>query len=144
MNYRMTAYLFGVLLTIESALLLIPTVVSAIYGESVLPFLYTVLIVVAVAIPLVLLKPKNTRIIRITIITTSTRDIRRKQTSRIAEVRCSRTAGFFCNKSCFCCSLWGRHIISNIRTCTLTIIPITRTSIIHILVINCGQYVSCG
>ena len=62
MNYRMTAYLFGVLLTIESALLLIPTVVSAIYGESVLPFLYTVLIVVAVAIPLVLLKPKNTRI----------------------------------------------------------------------------------
>ncbi len=62
MNYRMTCYLLGALLTIESALLLLPTAVSVYYGEDVLPFLYTILIVLAVSIPLILLKPKNTRI----------------------------------------------------------------------------------
>ncbi len=62
MNYRMTAYLIGVLMTIESVLLLISSVVSAIYGEDGRPFLYTVLIIVAISIPLLLQKPKNTRI----------------------------------------------------------------------------------
>ena len=62
MNYRMTSYLLGMILTIESALLLLPTAIASLFGEDVTPFLYTILIVLAAAIPLTLLRPKNTRI----------------------------------------------------------------------------------
>ena len=62
MNYRMTSYLLGMILTIEAALLLLPTAIASLFGEDVTPFLYTILIVLAAAIPLTLLRPKNTRI----------------------------------------------------------------------------------
>ncbi len=61
MNYRMLGYLFGVLLTIEAALLLFPLLTAAVLGESVLPFLYTMAILLGVAIPLILLRPRNDR-----------------------------------------------------------------------------------
>ncbi len=61
MNYRMLGYLFGVLMTIEAALLLFPFITAAVFGESVLPFLYTMAILLGVAIPLILLRPRIDR-----------------------------------------------------------------------------------
>ena len=62
MNYRMLGYLLGLILTAEAALMLAPTAVSMFYGESVIPFLVAMGILLAVAIPLVWQKPKNMRI----------------------------------------------------------------------------------
>ncbi|MBP5208676.1 MAG: TrkH family potassium uptake protein [Clostridia bacterium] len=62
MNYRMLIYLLSVILLIEAAFLLIPLLVAVIYGEPVLPFVITVGILVAVSLPGVLQKPKNTKI----------------------------------------------------------------------------------
>ena len=62
MNYRMLLYLLSVLLLIEAALMLIPTAVAIIYGESVMPFLITVGILAAISLPGVIQKPKNTKI----------------------------------------------------------------------------------
>ncbi len=59
MNYRMLGYLFGVLMTIEAALLLLPLLAAAVYGESVLPFLYTMAILLGVALPLILARPRK-------------------------------------------------------------------------------------
>ena len=61
MNFGTIRYLLGVVLTIEAGLLLLPLGVSFIYGESVLPFLYTVLILMAIALPNALIRPKNFR-----------------------------------------------------------------------------------
>ena len=62
MNYRMLGYLLGMILGTEAALLLAPTAVALIYREACSPFLLTAGILLAVAIPLILQKPKNTRI----------------------------------------------------------------------------------
>lgn len=62
MNYRMLGYLLGLILTAEAALMLAPATVALIYGESVFPFLITMAILVAVTVPLICQKPKNTRI----------------------------------------------------------------------------------
>ncbi len=62
MNYRMLLYLLSVILLIEAAFLLVPMLVAAIYGEPVMPFLITVGILVAVSLPGILQKPKNTKI----------------------------------------------------------------------------------
>jgi trk system potassium uptake protein TrkH len=62
MNYRMLGYLLGLILTTEAALLLAPTVTAVIYAESPFPFLITMAALLLLAIPLVLQKPKNTRI----------------------------------------------------------------------------------
>lgn len=62
MNYRMLLYLLCVILLIEAAFLLIPLLVALVYGESVVPFLITVGVLVAVSVPGVLQKPKNTKI----------------------------------------------------------------------------------
>ncbi|MBE6600502.1 MAG: TrkH family potassium uptake protein [Ruminococcaceae bacterium] len=62
MNYRMIGYLLGIVLLIEAGLMLIPATVSLIYGEATMPFLATVAILLAIAIPLTVKKPKNTRI----------------------------------------------------------------------------------
>ena len=62
MNYKLLLRLLGIVLLIEAALLTIPMLVSAIYGESVLPFLYTIGIIAAVSLPLVFLKPTDSRI----------------------------------------------------------------------------------
>jgi trk system potassium uptake protein TrkH len=61
MNMRMLGYLFGILLAILAALLLLPLAVAAIYGEDVLPFLYTIAAIAAVAIPLVWQRPRKDR-----------------------------------------------------------------------------------
>ena len=61
MNVRMLGYFFGILLSIEAALMLLPLVTAAAYGESILPFLYTVALLLLVAIPLILLRPKRDR-----------------------------------------------------------------------------------
>ncbi|MBQ8174299.1 MAG: TrkH family potassium uptake protein [Clostridia bacterium] len=62
MNYRMIGYLLGVILAIEAALLLFPLLVALIYGESMAPYLLTILILAVASVLLMLLKPKNTRI----------------------------------------------------------------------------------
>ncbi len=62
MNYRMLLYLLGLLLLLEGALLVLPMLVAIIYGESPLPFLYTIGILALVGAALALQKPKNRRI----------------------------------------------------------------------------------
>ena len=62
MNYRMLGYLLGIILLIEAALMTLPLTVSLIYGESPLPFLFSMAILVAAGILPVIFKPKNTRI----------------------------------------------------------------------------------
>ncbi len=62
MNYRMIGYLLGIIMFIEAGLMLLPSSVSLIYGESALPFLITIAIMAALSLPLVIKKPKNTRI----------------------------------------------------------------------------------
>ena len=62
MNYRMLGYLLGIILLIEAALMVLPLIVSLIYGESALPFLLTMAILVAIGALPVIFKPKNTRI----------------------------------------------------------------------------------
>lgn len=62
MNYRMLGYLLGLILSTEAALLLAPSLVALIYADPVWPFLITIAILLLVAVPLVLQRPKNTRI----------------------------------------------------------------------------------
>ena len=62
MNRRMIGYLLGTILLIEAALLIVPMLTALIYGESVLPFVYTIVLLLAFALPAKLLKPKDTRI----------------------------------------------------------------------------------
>lgn len=62
MNTRMIAYLLGIILLIEAALLLFPMAVALIYGESLTPFILTVAIILALSLPFVLRKPRNSRI----------------------------------------------------------------------------------
>ena len=60
MNKRMIAYILGILLLCEAGLLLLPTIVSLIYGESVVTsFLATIALLVATGLILVAMKPKN-------------------------------------------------------------------------------------
>ena len=63
MNYRFLIYLLGTVMLILSALMLLPMLVSVIYSESVLPFLYTVLVLLALALPAVLFsRPRQKKI----------------------------------------------------------------------------------
>jgi len=62
MNYRMLLYLLSVILLIEAALLLFPLAVGLIYGESPVPFLITIGVLVVISLPGVIQKPKNTKI----------------------------------------------------------------------------------
>lgn len=60
MNKRMIAYILGILLLCEAALLILPTVVAAIYGEAVIKsFLLTVALLAVIGTVLIALKPKN-------------------------------------------------------------------------------------
>ena len=60
MNKRMIAYILGILLLCEAGLLILPTIVSLIYGESVVTsFLATIALLVATGLILVAMKPKN-------------------------------------------------------------------------------------
>ncbi len=62
MNYRMLSYFLGMILMLESAFMLIPTATALIYGEDIMPFVFTIIILLAISLPAVILKPKNTRI----------------------------------------------------------------------------------
>ena len=62
MNYKLLGKLFGFVLLIEAALLLLPLLVCVIYREPVLPFLYSIAILLAVSVPLVMARPTNKRI----------------------------------------------------------------------------------
>lgn len=62
MNYRMLGYLLSIVLLIEAALMLLPMGVALIYSESPLPFVFAIALMVAVSLPSVIMKPKNTRI----------------------------------------------------------------------------------
>ncbi|MBR2446140.1 MAG: TrkH family potassium uptake protein [Clostridia bacterium] len=62
MNYRMLRYLLGCILLIEAILLLLPLATAMIYKEDILPFVYTICILLVISVPCVLLKPKNTHI----------------------------------------------------------------------------------
>lgn len=60
MNKRMIAYILGILLLCEAGLMLLPTVVSLVYGEAVvISFLATIVLLVATGVVLVAMKPKN-------------------------------------------------------------------------------------
>lgn len=62
MNYRMLSYFLGMILLLESAFMLIPTAVALIYGEDIMPFLFTIIILLVISVPAVIFKPKNKRI----------------------------------------------------------------------------------
>ena len=62
MNYRMLGYLLGIIMTIEAALLVLPTVVSLIYREPLYPFLITMGILLCLSVPLIIKKPIDRRI----------------------------------------------------------------------------------
>ena len=60
MNKRMIAYILGILLLCEAGLMLFPTVVALLYGESVVTsFLATIVLLIATGLVLVAMKPKN-------------------------------------------------------------------------------------
>lgn len=62
MNIRMTVYLLGRMLGVEAAVLLIPAAVSAIYKESVFPFLITSAVLILLTLILGRKKPADTTI----------------------------------------------------------------------------------
>ncbi len=62
MNYRMILYFSGVILAIEACLLCLPMAVGAMYGESIMPFLNTIIILALLSIPCIVFKPKETKI----------------------------------------------------------------------------------
>lgn len=60
MNKRMIAYILGILLLCEAGLMLLPTVVSLIYGEAVVTsFLATIVLLIATGSVLIAMKPKD-------------------------------------------------------------------------------------
>lgn len=62
MNYRMLRYLLGCILFIEAILMTLPLAVSLISHENIMPFVYTIVILLVISLPCVILKPKNTQI----------------------------------------------------------------------------------
>ncbi len=62
MNYKMLGKFLGYVLIIEAVLLIIPMLVAFIYSESPMPYLYTIGILLVVAVPTLHMKPKNKRI----------------------------------------------------------------------------------
>ena len=61
MNYKLLCRLLGSVLIIEAALLTLPLLVSLIYAEAAYPFLITIAVLIAVALPLVTVRPQNQR-----------------------------------------------------------------------------------
>ena len=62
MNYRMIAKLLSYVMLVEAALLLLPLLTAICFQESVLPYLFTILILVAAALPWQFVKLPNNRI----------------------------------------------------------------------------------
>ncbi len=59
MNYRFVGRILGQILLIEAGLLLLPLVTAAIYGESILPFLYTALLAAALGAALMCIRLRD-------------------------------------------------------------------------------------
>ena len=59
MNYRLISQLLGRVLALESALMVIPLLVCVIYNESVLPFVYAILIALVLVYSLTRAKPQS-------------------------------------------------------------------------------------
>ena len=62
MNYRMIAFILGRVLLILAALMLLPLVTALVYGESVLPFVVTILLTALCGGVLLLIRPKTREI----------------------------------------------------------------------------------
>ena len=62
MNYRMIAYILSRVLLILAALLLLPLLTALVYGESVLPFVVTILVTAACGGVLLLFRPRSREI----------------------------------------------------------------------------------
>ena len=62
MNYKLLGRLLGFVLLIEAAFLLPPMLVCLLYDESPFPFIYTIAILLVVAIPLLIIRPTEKRI----------------------------------------------------------------------------------
>lgn len=62
MNYRMVLYILGRILSTEGILMVLPLICSICYGESVLPFAITMIILFAISFLLSFKKPKKTAI----------------------------------------------------------------------------------
>lgn len=60
MNYPLISQILGRVLAIEGALMVIPIIVSLIYHESILPFVYTILIIIAISAVLLRFRPSST------------------------------------------------------------------------------------
>ena len=61
MNYKLLGNFLGLVLLIEAGLLVFPLLVALIYRENTVPYLITIAILIAVAIPTRLIKPANKR-----------------------------------------------------------------------------------
>ena len=59
MNYPLISQILGRVLAIEGALMVIPMIVSLIYHESILPFVYTILVIAAVSAVLLRFRPSS-------------------------------------------------------------------------------------
>ena len=59
MNYPLISQILGRVLAIEGALMVIPIIVSLIYHESILPFVYTILIIIAISAVLLRFRPSS-------------------------------------------------------------------------------------
>ena len=62
MNYRMIAFILGRVLLILAALMLLPLIAALVYGESVLPFVVTILLTALCGGVLLLFRPKTREI----------------------------------------------------------------------------------
>ena len=62
MNYRMIAFILGRVLLILAALMLLPLIAALVYGESVLPFVVTILLTALCGGALLLIRPKTREI----------------------------------------------------------------------------------
>ena len=62
MNYRMIAFILGRVLLILAALMLLPLITALVYGESVLPFVVTILLTAICGGTLLLFRPKTREI----------------------------------------------------------------------------------
>ena len=58
----MIGYLLSIIMLLEAAFMTLPMITAVCYGESILPFLYTIGILVALALPSMIFKPKNKQI----------------------------------------------------------------------------------
>ena len=59
MNYPLISQILGRVLAIEGALMVIPLIVSLIYHDSILPFVYTILIIIAISAVLLRFRPSS-------------------------------------------------------------------------------------